>query len=722
MSLTPNQKPNTPNPNNPNNPNQPQRPPLSRNKYIIYWVIGGIILVFLIYFLFFYNRYKFYDPRALAEQLNSLQGKIDLSKSQGVFSFLNNYYLGNFTIYLKDGTVLYYQTGFTSDMNVLDGWFNILEKALPGAIFIQQGGASLFSSILQFLIPALVLGAIFFFIMRYSMKGKGLDFNLKKNKSVFGVSTTKFHDVAGYSEEKIELEEIVHFLSHPTKYIAMGARVPKGVLMVGAPGTGKTLFAKAVAGEAGVPIMVISGSNFVELFVGLGAARVREMFAVAQKSSPCIIFIDEIDAVGRQRGAGMGGGNDEREQTLNQLLVEMDGFQKNKGIIVLAATNRPDVLDPGLLRPGRFDRTVIFHVPTVSEREAILKVHSRNKNIAFDVDFLNIAKRTQGFTGAQLENVINESALLATRKNKTIIELEDIDEAIDRTIGGLAKTTKKYVDREKMLISYHECGHVVIGLILEGAHEVQKVTIIPRGFAGGYTLMTPKQELMLETKKDLYDRIIGLLGGRASEEIVFGPDEITTGAKDDISKSTMIAHKMVAELGMSDLGLIEYEKASNDPFLGRDYTTWKSHSSVTATKIDDEVKKIIDQCYAKCKDILNKNRKLLDLLATSLKEREILTREQILYIYKHLKPLPKQISHEKNAPKLKSKKIIIKQENPTSEPMVVGQKADDHFDNINENDQESGKVIYPTKDDDTKVSKDDKSTGPKGLDDIQDDE
>jgi len=444
---------------------------------------------------------------------------------------------------------------------------------------------------------------------------------------------TRFKDVAGADEEKEELKEIVEFLKNPRKFVDMGARIPKGVLLVGPPGTGKTLLARAVSGEAGVPFYSISGSEFVEMFVGVGAGRVRDMFKKAKQSAPCIIFIDEIDAVGRQRGTGVGGGHDEREQTLNQLLVEMDGFSGNSGIIVMAATNRADVLDPALLRPGRFDRQIQVSTPDKNARSQILEVHARNKRFASDVNFDNIAKRTPGFSGAQLENTLNEAALLAVRNNRSVITMEDIDEAIDRVIGGPAKKSRKYIERERKLVAYHEAGHAIIGLVKEDAQIVQKVTIIPRGEAGGYNLMTPKEETYFQTKSQLMASITGFMGGRVAEEVFFG--DVTTGAHNDIEQATRIARLMVTQLGMSDLGPIRYEGDPSQVFLGRELGSQSGHSVQVAYEIDQQVRKIVGECYDEAKRIIEANRDRLQTIAEALLEYETLANEEIEYLFKH---------------------------------------------------------------------------------------
>ena len=488
---------------------------------------------------------------------------------------------------------------------------------------------SVWISILSQIIPFLII-AVFFYFMFAKMGGGGNNkaFEFAKSKArVESNVKVRFKDVAGCEEEKEEVKEIIDYLRSPKKFTDMGAHIPKGILMVGPPGTGKTLLAKAVAGEANVPFFSISGSDFVEMFVGTGASRVRDMFKTAQKSAPCIIFIDEIDAVGRQRGAGMGGGNDEREQTLNQLLVEMDGMTDNAGIVVIAATNRPDVLDPALLRSGRFDRRVTVSLPDIKGREAILHVHARNKKLASDVSLANLAKRTPGFSGADLANVLNEGAILAVRKNEAKVTMTDLDEAIDRVMMGPAKKSKKYTEKDKILVAYHEAGHAVIGLKLEDADMVQKVTIIPRGDAGGYNLMTPREEKYFHRKSEFIAQITGLLGGRTAEEIQFG--EISAGAVNDIEKLTEIAKNMVRVYGMSSLGPIQYADPQGNVFLGRDYTKGSDYSAGVAAEIDKEVRAIVDECHENCRKILTENKDLLDLIANNLYEHETLTNEEI---------------------------------------------------------------------------------------------
>ena len=512
--------------------------------------------------------------------------------------------------------------------------------------------------ILEYLPTILLIGVTFFAINKVfgkQMDGRSsMDFGRSKAKLSNGSEGITFKNVAGLDEEKEELSELIDFLKAPKKFQKMGARIPKGVLLVGPPGTGKTLLAKAVAGEANVPFYFISGSDFVELFVGVGASRVRDMFKQAKQSAPCLIFIDEIDAVGRQRGAGLGGGHDEREQTLNQLLTEMDGFGANEGIIIIAATNRPDVLDPALLRPGRFDRQVTVNLPDVKGREEILGVHAKGKTFAPNISLSNLAKRTVGFSGADLENLLNEAALLTVRRNKKAITMAEIDEAHDRVLMGPAKKSHKYTDEEKKTVAYHEAGHAVVGIQLDGANDVQKITIIPRGRAGGYNLMLPKEETYLRTKNQLLDSISGFLGGRVAEEIMF--NEVTTGASNDFEQATKIARAMVTEYGMSDLGPIQFEEQTSSVFLGRDYAKAKNFSHEIAKQIDEEVSKIIKKQYEVTKKIIKENMDLLNLIAETLLEYETITKEQIDYLVEH-GAMPEDSEVDEEAPAIKEAKL-----------------------------------------------------------------
>lgn len=560
-----------------------------------------------------------------------------------------------------------------------------LEKSLQrngGKLTVEDPNqGSVWISILSQIIPFLII-AVFFYFMFAKMGGGGNNkaFEFAKSKArVESNVKVRFKDVAGCEEEKEEVKEIIDYLRSPKKFTDMGAHIPKGILMVGPPGTGKTLLAKAVAGEANVPFFSISGSDFVEMFVGTGASRVRDMFKTAQKSAPCIIFIDEIDAVGRQRGAGMGGGNDEREQTLNQLLVEMDGMTDNAGIVVIAATNRPDVLDPALLRSGRFDRRVTVSLPDIKGREAILHVHARNKKLASDVSLANLAKRTPGFSGADLANVLNEGAILAVRKNEAKVTMTDLDEAIDRVMMGPAKKSKKYTEKDKILVAYHEAGHAVIGLKLEDADMVQKVTIIPRGDAGGYNLMTPREEKYFHRKSEFIAQITGLLGGRTAEEIQFG--EISAGAVNDIEKLTEIAKNMVRVYGMSSLGPIQYADPQGNVFLGRDYTKGSDYSAGVAAEIDKEVRAIVDECHENCRKILTENKDLLDLIANNLYEHETLTNEEItnLMNYGQLTDSNVETSEEEEKPEQEEVQVP---EIPETSTGVDQKDLDDAFNEL----------------------------------------
>lgn len=505
--------------------------------------------------------------------------------------------------------------------------------------FEQTSSSSAWISIIPTILMIVVFLVFFFMIMNQSQGGGGnrgvMNFGKSKAKMAPPNSNkVTFKDVAGADEEKAELEEIVDFLKQPKKYIEMGARIPKGVLLVGPPGTGKTLLAKAISGEAGVPFFSISGSDFVEMFVGVGASRVRDMFDQAKKNAPCIVFIDEIDAVGRQRGAGVGGGHDEREQTLNQLLVEMDGFGVNEGIIMIAATNRPDILDPALLRPGRFDRQIVVGAPDVAGREAILKVHTRNKHLGDDVDLKVLAKRTPGFTGADLENLTNEAALLAVRRGKMTIDMDDIEEAITRVIAGPEKKSRVMSAHDKKITAYHEAGHAVAMRMLEHSDPVHEISIIPRGMAAGYTMHLPEDDRSHISKLKLKDDMVGLLGGRVAEQIIIG--DISTGAKNDIDRTSSIARSMVMQYGMSSkIGTISFGNDNGEVFLGRDMGKSSNISEETSAKIDAEVKSLIDEAYKRAEKILNENVSKLHAVAQALLEKEKIDGEEFERIFKN---------------------------------------------------------------------------------------
>ena len=600
----------------------------SIRKNAFSYIFLGIVILGVIYFVNVLNKkvnklsYTEFKEAMINEKLETVT--ITPSSNAGIYELT-----GKLDGYKKNET--YYVKAPLTDATIKE-IYSLSEKYEFEITTDKDPGSGFFVLFLVNVLPILlIVGLGLFFISRQmGAANKSMDFGKSRARLDDSRRKVTFKDVAGLTEEKEEVAELIDFLKDPKKFQKMGARIPKGVLLVGPPGTGKTLLARAVAGEANVPFYFISGSDFVELFVGVGASRVRDMFKQAKHNAPCLIFIDEIDAVGRQRGTGVGGGHDEREQTLNQLLTEMDGFGENEGIIVIAATNRPDVLDPALLRPGRFDRQVTVNLPDVKGREEILKVHARGKIFAKSVKLENIAKRTVGFSGADLENLLNEAALLAVRRNKNCITMAEVDEAHDRVLMGPAKVTKKYTEKEKKVVAYHEAGHAVVGIKLEGANEVQKITIIPRGQAGGYNLMLPREETFLSTKNELLETISGLLGGRVAEELVF--NEITTGAHNDFEKATKIARSMVTEYGMSDLGPVQFEHQESSVFLGRDYNKSRNFSSQVAFEIDQEQRRIINECYEKTKKIIKENRDLLDLIANALLEHETITKEQIEYL------------------------------------------------------------------------------------------
>ena len=559
---------------------------------------------------------------------------------------------------------------------------NVTRDVLPAKE--TSGWVTFFTSI----IPFIIIFILFFFLMNQAQGGGSRVMNFGKSKAKLyneDKKKVRFKDVAGADEEKQELVEVVEFLKDPRKFAELGARIPKGVLLVGPPGTGKTLLARATAGEAGVPFFSISGSDFVEMFVGVGASRVRDLFETAKKNAPCIIFIDEIDAVGRQRGAGLGGGHDEREQTLNQLLVEMDGFGGNEGIIIIAATNRADILDPALLRPGRFDRQIRVDRPDVVGREAVLKVHARNKPLEEHVNLKAIAQRTPGFSGADLENLLNEAALVAARRDKKKIDMTDIDEATDRVIAGPAKKSRVISEKERNIVAFHEAGHTVIGLVLDEAEIVQKVTIVPRGQAGGYAVMLPKEDRYFMTKPELLDKIVGLLGGRVSEEIVFG--EVSTGASNDFQRATGIARRMVTEFGMSDkLGPLQFgQQQGSQVFLGRDFNNDQNYSDAIAYEIDLEIQRIVKECYEKARKVLNENRATLDIIAKTLLEVETLDAEQIKHLAEHGTLPERKVASTKLDASTKDVKVNImkKDESPIegANPIVENHSNNDEITN-----------------------------------------
>ena len=692
--------PQGPNNNNSKGSNTKSIGPIKRKTSpgkIFLWVIVTFFIVSIIFSIFFSTTT--YAIADMAKFLNDLgdDGKLTIgdtnydikainvnfqqyseSMERIVFTIKTDGGTMNFVSYYSEGSNIYlsedvkisnvYITELVKGDMIFNQFINHLQEdyldtlgtafKMPITIIPYQPytGPGFIISILTTFGPWLFFFVLAWVIIRKLVDKQQGDMTIGKSKARLQVSNVKFNDVAGYEESKIELKELVDYLKMPEKFKEVGAKTPKGILMVGPPGTGKTLFAKAVAGEANVPFFTVSGSDFVEMFIGVGASRVRNMFKTAKEAGKCLIFIDEIDAVGRARGAGVGGSNDEREQTLNQLLVEMDGFNNNSGIIVIAATNRPDVLDPALIRPGRFDRQVSLRLPDVKEREAILRVHIGTKKFSKKVELEEIAKRTPGFSGAQLQNILNEAAILAVREEQDIITTDLIDEAIDRTIGGgPAKKSKIVTPEEKKIIAYHEAGHAIVGLKLEHSQLVQKITIIPRGDAGGYVLMTPKKEKMIQTKSELIATITSYLGGRASEEIFFGKDNITSGSSSDIQSATKIARSMVTELGMSDMGPIQYAERDGSPFLGRTLSSNRQHSGTTQHDIDKEIKKIIDSALKLAQITISKHKKLLIKIADYLIEKETITSEEIRYIEKHNKMPPTDFFDASKEEKAKAK-------------------------------------------------------------------
>ena len=619
-------------------------------KNALYYVLVILAMVMVVYFIFGNNGQRSSDIEysKFTEQLQA--GKIkefEVQPANGVYKITGEYKeqqtvanSGGLAILgSTDTTTTHFTTIILPNDTTLSQVTELAKENKVATTVKEESSSGIWVSLLLSFLPIVII--IFFFYMMMGQQGGGgggggrvMNFGKSKAKEADKkANRVRFSDVAGAEEEKQELVEVVEFLKDPRRFVELGARIPAGVLLEGPPGTGKTLLAKAVAGEAGVPFYSISGSDFVEMFVGVGASRVRDLFETAKKNAPAIIFIDEIDAVGRQRGAGMGGGHDEREQTLNQLLVEMDGFDGNEGVIVIAATNRSDVLDPALLRPGRFDRQILVGRPDVKGREAILRVHARNKPMADDVDLKVVAQQTPGFAGADLENVLNEAALVAARRNKKKIDASDIDEAEDRVIAGPAKKDRVISKKEREMVAYHEAGHTIVGLVLSRARVVHKVTIIPRGRAGGYMIALPKEDQFLITKEDMFEQIVGLLGGRTAEEIIFNVQ--STGASNDFEQATALARSMVTEYGMSDrLGPVQYE-GNHQVFVGRDYGQTKAYSEQVAFEIDQEVRKILMEAHDKAREIIEAHRAQHKLIAEKLLEFETLDAKAIKSLFEH---------------------------------------------------------------------------------------
>ena len=619
-------------------------------KTIITYAVALVLLLFLTSFMFTMNKEeevkpKYYEILQLFENaevesyvLDLGTGELTINKKPAEGKEKGEkleYLVPNVSVFLSDIDVINEQNGFSAT------------EMQPDYLPIKE--TPWWVSMIPTLLLIGAMAIFWFFMMRQQNGGKVMDFAKAKYKDKAGDKPTTFKDVAGCKEEKEELEEIVQFLKHPNQFNALGARIPKGVLLMGQPGTGKTLLARAVAGEAGVPFFSISGSDFVEMFVGVGASRVRDLFGEAKKNAPAIIFIDEIDAVGRHRGAGLGGGHDEREQTLNQLLVEMDGFGNNTGIIVMAATNRADILDPALLRPGRFDRQIVVGAPDVEGREAILKIHTRNKPLAPDVDLGVIAKSTAGFTGAELENLTNEAALLAARRKKKAITMKDIEEATIKVVAGPEKRSRKVNDKDKRLTSYHEAGHAVVTYFCKTQDPVHEISIVPRGYAGGYTMSLPVEDRNYVTKGYMEEELCTLLGGRVAEAIVLG--DISTGASNDIERATRIARNMVTRYGFSEkLGPIVYGSDENEVFLGRDYGQNKHYSDDIASDIDSEIRRFVDEAYAKTESILREHRDKLDAVAAVLMEKEKVSGKEFEDIMNPPSPVIEEVPAEEPAP------------------------------------------------------------------------
>lgn len=676
-----------------NNPN----PNNNKNGGFIKSTLGWVLLVIVIVFginAFFSGNQSNVDKISYSTLMSDIKDgnikSLKMQPSDSLFTVSGEYkdpkpVEGNNNLPFLPGNnskVTNFQSLIIPTDSVIKGVQTAAEEKGIQVSVVPASTSGMWIQILSYILPMLLMVG-FFWLMMGGMGSRGgggagnpMSFGKSRAKQQDAkTSKVRFADVAGSEEEKQELVEVVDFLKNPKKYHDLGARIPAGVLLEGPPGTGKTLLAKAVAGEAGVPFYSISGSDFVEMFVGVGASRVRDLFENAKKTAPSIIFIDEIDAVGRQRGAGLGGGNDEREQTLNQLLVEMDGFQDNdNSVIVIAATNRSDVLDPALLRPGRFDRKVLVGAPDVKGREAVLRVHAKNKPLDSSVDLKVVAQQTPGFVGADLENVLNEAALVAARRDKKVIDASDIDEAQDRVIAGPAKKDKKISEREREMVAYHEAGHTIVGLVLSNANTVHKVTIVPRGRAGGYMIALPKEDQFLLSKEDMQENLAGLMGGRAAEQIIF--NAITTGASNDFEQATRIARGMVTQYGMSErLGTISYE-GSQAVFIGRDYGQTKTYSEATAQAIDEEIRAITKEAYDKAVEIIEAHREQHKAIALALLKYETLDAKQIMSLYKTGKMPDDVIEHENEPVEAKSFEEVLEDANKSQEEAANENKED----------------------------------------------
>ncbi len=703
------------------------------NKKAIYGKVAMLILfvvliIVLVYFMFFNSK---------PTEISYSRGSVENAENQGLVQMIESgkigaLYIESYKVYAlksdasanqlkafyKNPTkkanfvaTIDYRTNFKQYLDTLQDRFDNgeTEVAVPQYIFNDPNSGISITSLIFPILALILCGVVMYIILRQSASSnrQAMDFGKTKARLNMNVSV-RFTDVAGAEEEKEELQEIVEFLKDPNKFLQLGARIPKGVLLVGPPGTGKTLFAKAVAGESNVPFFSISGSDFVEMFVGTGAARVRDLFNQAKKNMPCIIFIDEIDAVGRQRGSGLGGGHDEREQTLNQLLVQMDGFEKNEGIIIMAATNRADILDPALMRPGRFDRQIYVNVPDVKGREEILKVHSRNKPLAEDVSFKILARMTSGFSGADLENLLNEAAILAARANRKFIVMEDILEGINKVIAGPQKKSRIVTDSDKRITAYHESGHAIIGKLLENCDDVQEVSIIPRGMAAGYTLTRPENDDAHITRNKLIDMVTMMLGGRAAEEIVI--KDISTGASNDIERASNIAKKMVTQWGMSKAIGNMYLGGDKEVFLGRDYGTTHSYSDDLGGVIDNEIKAILDSCYTRALEILQNNRKIMDNMVMVLFEKETIYTEEVNMLFDG-KSAEEVIAYidERQAKKESYKRTVNPDINIVEEKaQPVGKSEDTASEEIQPTERKDDEIVETPKEDVPVQTKEDK--------------